>query len=419
MRGRKRETFLFVEECMRNIQHEKDVQANARLIENAVKREYNIQVKINIINNKKEFFGMCVYPSPEEIEKMTEVVMFSDNFNYRDMEKLHKEFMIKGAKVVEIDSMLLYDQNINATPGEITAIFLHELGHVVASNSMVNKFIRLREYMDNKFDSKTRRIISEMRCTVFMRGLFNVLTLQIFSHQLNMNLIKEKEADDLALKEGYGPELVSILNKLITNGKGSKIKRTEREKDKDVEITVDWVVANIKELEFRRDRLKRSILFLKMNTPSIYLSTWMEKIHDNLFGKDDRNMVQKALVINEAFILSNLKNKKMKAPSGAMDSSGRVKKLNPRDLDIYRAELERVNTVDDKIFLLERLYDLLDVAEYAKYMLQEDPRRVMQSEVTIDNYIKMIHELIADTNAKYIGKEKYGLFVKYPADFEG
>ena len=419
MRGRKRETFLFVEECMRNIQHEKDVDANVRLIENAVKREYDISLKIHIVDNKKNFFGMCVYPSVEEIEKMTEVIMFTDGFNYGKMEKIHKEFMFKGAKVVEIDSQLLYDHNINATPGEITAIFLHELGHVVASNSMVNKFIRLREYMDIKFDSKTRRIVKEMKHTPFMRGMFNMVTLQVFTQQFNLNLIKEKEADDLAMKEGYGPELVSILNKLIINGQGSIAKKSEREKDKDVEITVDWVVANIKELEFRRDRLKRSIKFLKMTTPSIYLGQWMDRIHNRLFKNDDRNMIQKAVVINEAFLISNLRNKKMKAPSGAMDSSGRVKKLNPRDLDIYRAELERVNTVDDKIFLLERLYDLLDVAEYAKYMLQEDPRRVMQSEVTIDNYIKMIHELISDTNAKYIGKEKYGLFVKYPADFEG
>ena len=54
-------------------------------------------------------------------------------------------------------------------------------------------------------------------------------------------------------------------------------------------------------------------------------------------------------------------------------------------------------------------------------MLQEDPRRVMQSEVTIDNYIKMIHEIIADTNAKYIGRNAFDSlsFVKYPADFEG
>ena len=109
----------------------------------------------------------------------------------------------------------------------------------------------------------------------------------------------------------------------------------------------------------------------------------------------------------------------MKAPSGAMDNAGRVKRLLTRDLDIYRAELERVNTVDDKIFLLERLHDLLDVAEYAKYMLEVEPKRVMQSEATIDNYIQSINEIIAMTNDRKVSKQKYGLFIKYPADYEG
>ena len=109
----------------------------------------------------------------------------------------------------------------------------------------------------------------------------------------------------------------------------------------------------------------------------------------------------------------------MKAPSGAMDSSGRVRRLVARDLDIYRAELERVNTVDDKIFLLERLYDLLDVAEYALYMLETEPKRVMQSETTIKNYIDSVQEIIKMTNERKISKEKYGLFIKYPADYEG
>ena len=130
-------------------------------------------------------------------------------------------------------------------------------------------------------------------------------------------------------------------------------------------------------------------------------------------------MIEKAVVINEAFIVSRLNNKGPKAPSGAMDSSGRVKRLSPRDLDIYRAELERVNTVDDKIFLLERLYDLLDIAEYAKQMLEIEPKRVMQSEQTIDQYIKHVHEIIDDVNAKQISRTKYGLFIKYPADYEG
>jgi hypothetical protein len=213
--------------------------------------------------------------------------------------------------------------------------------------------------------------------------------------------------------------LYNILGKLIANGKGERVKRSTKDMDKDIELTVDWLIVNIKELEYRKTRLKNSIRFMKLNTPSSFLSAQLNKIEHAVFKDDEKEMIEKAAVINEAFIISNLKNKKCKAPSGALDSSGRVRKLHPRDLDIYRAEIERINTVDDKIFLLERLYDLLDIADYAKFMLSTDPRRVMQSEQTIDLYIEQIHEIIKEVNSKKITKTKYGLYIKYPADYEG
>ena len=64
----KKESLLLVEECFRNIQQEKNITKNIRLIESAIKREFDIKLKISIIDNKKQFFGMCVYPSPEEIQ---------------------------------------------------------------------------------------------------------------------------------------------------------------------------------------------------------------------------------------------------------------------------------------------------------------------------------------------------------------
>ena len=413
----KRESLIFVEECFRNIQQEKEISKNVRLIESAIKREFDIPIKLSIINNDKKFFGMCVYPSPEEIQKLTEVLMADPSKKkFSEVEKIHREFMSKSEKVVEVDSMLLYDHNINATAGEITAILLHEIGHVVGSNSMVNRMARAKEYMMLKFDNKTRKLLSIVS---FIPKLFNIVTLQIFSHQFNLQLVKEKEADELALKEGYGEELFNILGKLIANGKGAQVKKSNKELDKDVELTIDWLVVNIKELEYRKDRLKKSLKLLRMTTPSKYLSNFIVEIKDKIFKKDDENMIEKAAVINEAFIFSSLRNKKMKAPVGATDSSGRVKKLSARDLDIYRAELERVNTVDDKIFLLERLYDLMDIADYAKYMLEVEPKRVMQSEQTIDAFISGVNELIHMTNARKVSKEKYGLFIKYPADYEG
>lgn len=411
----KKESFLFIEECFNNIQHEKEISKNLRLIENAIKREFGISLNISIINNKKQFFGMCVYPSPEEINMLTKMLL-ETNVRMADVEKLHIEFMTKGTQIVEIDSILLYDHNLNATAGEVTAILLHEIGHIIASNSTVCRFERAKEYITIKFDNKTRRLVPIIP---MITKVFNIATLQIFSNHFNASLMKEKKADELAFKCGYGQDLHNILGKLIANGKGERVIRTEKEMDKDIEITIDWLVVNIKELEYRKDRLKRSIKMLKLTTPSVYLSDWLSKIHDGIFKDDDKEMIEKAAVINEAFILSSLNNKKVKAPPGAMDNAGRVRKLSPRDLDIYRAELERVDTVDDKIFLLERLYDLLEIAEYAKYMLETDPRRVTQSEQTINLYITRIHEIIADVNKKQTCKTKYGLFIKYPADYEG
>ena len=411
----KKESLLFVEECFRNIQHEKSVDKNIKLIENAIKREFDITLDISIMDNKKQFFGMCVYPSQEEINMLTKMLL-ETNVKMADVERLHIEFMTKGKQVVEIDSMLLYDHNLQATAGEVTAILLHEIGHIIASNSTICRFERAKEYMTMKFDNKTRKLVPIIP---MITKVFNIATLQIFSNHFNVQLMKEKKADELAVKEGYGEELHNILGKLIANGKGDRVKRSQKEMDKDLELTIDWLIVNIKELEYRKDRLKRSIKTLKLSSPSKYLRDWLDKIHDGIFKKDEAKMVEKAVVINEAFILSNIHNKKLKAPSGATDASGRVRRLVPRDLDIYRAELERVGTVDDKIFLLERLYDLLDIAEYAKYMLEYNPKKVMQSEETIDMYIAHVHEIINEVNARKIARTKYGLFIKYPADYEG
>jgi hypothetical protein len=312
--------------------------------------------------------------------------------------------------------MLLYDHNLNASAGEVTAILLHEIGHILMSNSIVCRFERAKEYITLKFDTRTKRLVPIIP---IIKQLFNIVTLQIFSNHFNIQLVKEKKADELAFREGYGQELYDILGKLIANGKGERVRRSEKDMDKDIEVTIDWLVVNIKELEYRKDRLKRSIKILKLTTPSLYLSKQLDEIHNKVFKNDDSEMLEKAVVINEAFILSNLNDKKMKAPMGALDRSGRVVKLSPRDLDVYRAELERINTVDDKIFLLERLYDLLEIAEYAKYMIETDPRRVTQSEQTIDMYIKHVHDLIAEVNSRKTAKTKYGLYIKYPADYEG
>ena len=51
---------------------------------------------------------------------------------------------------------------------------------------------------------------------------------QAFSNQFNAEMMNEKKADNFAVKQGYGEELYDALNKLIINGKGSIVKKTEK-----------------------------------------------------------------------------------------------------------------------------------------------------------------------------------------------
>ena len=87
----KKESLLFIESCFRNIQHEKEISKNLKLIQNTVKREYGISLDISILDNKKSFFGMCIYPSTGEIEMLTKAMMSAPNskVKYNDLEKLH------------------------------------------------------------------------------------------------------------------------------------------------------------------------------------------------------------------------------------------------------------------------------------------------------------------------------------------
>lgn len=408
---KKKESLLFVEECFRNIQLEKDIDKNIRLIESTIKREYSIPIKISIIDNKQQFFGMCVYASEDEIMQIASLIL--NQGTTKDIERIYKENITKTTKTVEIDSILLYDQNLNMNAGEITAILLHELGHVVMSEVMVSRFKKMKIY----FINNASRGLKKISDTWLVKSVMQLTVAQALSNQFNAELINERNADNFAFKEGYGQELTDALNKFILNGKGSIIKKTEKEVDQEIAASMDWAITNISQLQFRKDKLKRSLRILSITTPSKFISDMIDDIRCKFDKHKDPRFPDAMIEISEAFILSNMK--KEKAPVGVMDRSGRVKKLEQRSLDIYRAELERVNTTDDKIFLLERLYDLMDHAEYALYMLEENPSTVRQSEKSIRAYMDSVQDLISLVNKKPISKTRYGLYVKYPSGYEG
>ena len=98
----KKENVLFIEECFRNIQQEKEVDKNIRLIQSAVKREFNISLEMSILDNNKQFFGMCIYPSMNEIELLTMAMMSNGDGKV----KKYESYTSNNTHQLDVDGMV-------------------------------------------------------------------------------------------------------------------------------------------------------------------------------------------------------------------------------------------------------------------------------------------------------------------------
>ena len=97
------------------------------------------------------------------------------------------------------------------------------------------------------------------------------------------------------------------------------------------------------------------------------------------------------------------------------------KAISQKDIDIIRAEAEAITSTDDKVYLIEDLYKLIDPVETALKWL-DDPKKAKKVQQSKEELLRLQRSL-AETreyimNAK-ISQERYGLYVKYPKGYEG
>lgn len=419
---KKSANLVYIEECIRRIQMKKDVENNIKCIEKALNREFgNSSVAgdgtlfyVNIVNNKTgNFFGASVYPSEDTMSKLVSLILED-----RPTSNVVSEVWRKcDSWQIEIDSVLLYDKNLNATAGEVLSVLLHELGHVAFSNSVpqrVNKVIRTYTVIQS---SRVKKVLQSKRITKKIMW-FPVMAACSSKNFKVGSIRKEVIADDFALRAGYGAELEEFINKLIITCGNSLVNRSDSEMDDDVRVFVEWSVDNLTELNFRKNKLRTSLKLEIMRNPSQYTKRVIENIKNDMFGKDDKNLYNS--VVQESCLINTF-NKVIKEPSKKLvDKFNRAVPVKMRDLDVYQAELSRVKTVDDKIFLLENLHDELDKVTFALELLANGQNgRVTQSKSTLETYKKEIIKLINATKDIEIRSEKFGLFVEYPAGYEG
>lgn len=376
---------------------------------------------------------MRVFPVVVEMEKITEALT-SEKKSFKEIYNMWKN--IKNW-YIEIDSMCFDRITINFTPKELTALLLHELGHVVKSDETVERFYRAYQ------ESYTRMKVADKSSLKFLYTLYTIplsAACAIRNWTNGKNQIKQEIfADKVLVQNGYSEYLVSAINKIIKAYGNSFMDDDESEKDKKVETSVKWCNINITDLVARKNRLKDDLFYQTIKSNSNFMKALsMKLINDlgiNLREKYTGAAVESSIdiITSEDFIhnyysyynpvkiayLEKTINGAVESARNSLKNPKKIKIPSQYDVDAIFVEIDRISNHHDRIYVLDLIYNKIeelqkfqDIMEYNK-----DLKRKYKSQV--ESMLKQLEEMRKDVLAKRNFKTQYKLFVSYPEGYEG
>lgn len=297
-------------------------------VKNALTKVYPDSKCLGVLytnNTDHMFFGMCVLPV---ITGNTAIKITQTD----DSIRLSEYYL-------EIDSKL-FDPSLGLTVNEITAICLHEVGHIVNDASPVDS---LRKQIDiymakNKEHIKISDSVYYKSILAFgFSDAIRKLTSIFFDDE-------EYKADEYAIKLGYGDELVSAMQ---------KIKKTAWHLNSDMSnklIMLTWTLRLYKNVKMRRIAALRTIKKSKYLTPSKIEVKMLDDLGESLRRIDDSTLMES---VSDA-IKFNKKFQEFK-----------IKGLKGFESDYYEYMMIKRNVTDqdEALYLMRQINSRLSIIE--------------------------------------------------------
>lgn len=392
-----------IETAVEQIQMKKDIAANLEVIRKMLNMEFKASCeKVYLTTNETQshFFGIHVFPSKRELYKIADKVVRID-------EKI--QFENCSEFIIELDSKLVY--HVGATAREITAAILHEIGHKVYSK-------------EAQIRAKVMFMSSTMKYAGIVGGFVKIVSplkfllftaiLITFSNSLNsyLKFKDELDADSFAIKYGYGVDLHSLLTKL-TRDKGHSMNQASRGQSDEERAIMKWSLRNIMEFSLRRGNIIKELEAQVREEPSEYgkeiLAEQLNQIRRSKGGVKLNMSLQK----NEDVLM---------AESMKSFTQLQTKGLSYLELDEISVEIERIESYEDKMYIITRIYRDLSIAQKTIDKLEKKAKGNSLSAVRIEEfkaYVKSLKDLLDKTKSTKVKEKKYGVFLKQPVgDYE-
>ena len=410
----KKEAFKSIDNAFLVLQEDKASETGKKIIKDSLNEIFDVEFDIEIIpvNDNSPLFVMSVFPEKSVVSK----IISSVTTNSGNIETIKKLCQQNKKWTLEIDERILNKNFINCSNRELTALVLHEIGHVVCTNSIPSRISTIIQYEIAKSKLENKILAADK---IFSK----ILALPILnacvsdSRKSDKPLSVEIKADNFAKKMGYQQELLSVLKKITTNTKypkGCKI-------NKNMEEMTKFSINTLNQLKAREDNLlKKNLISLKKECVSPYIESYIDDFYNTIFESGSKAI---STIDRVTFMENRADNIVENYYTEFFFGKKKLSKIDPAELDYIDIKTNEIKNENDKMMLISYIHSKLDIIDFYLEILK-DPKLAKKYNVpnTAEQLERMRHRLLTSREniLKFkIPERNKGIIIAWPENYEG
>ena len=403
----KKEAFKSIDNAFLVLQEDKASETGKKIIKDSLNEIFDVDFDIEIIpvNDNSPLFVMSVSK-----------IISSVTTNSGNIETIKKLWQQNKKWTLEIDERILNKNFINCSNRELTALVLHEIGHVVCTNSIPSRISTIIQYEIAKSKLENKILAADkLFSKILALPILNACVSD--SRKSDKPLSVEIKADNFAKKMGYQQELLSVLKKITTNQKYPKGGTI----NKNMEEMTKFSINTLDQLKAREDNLlKKNLVSLKKECVSPYIESYIDDFYNTIFETGNKSissiehltfMENRADSIVENYYTEFFFGKK------------KLSKIDPAELDYIDIKTNEIKNENDKMMLISYIHSKLDIIDFYLEILK-DPKLAKKYNVpnSADQLERMRTRLLTSREniLKYkIPERNKGIIIAWPENYEG
>ena len=410
----KKEAFKSIDDAFLVLQEDKASESGKKIIKDSLKEIFDVDFDIEIIpvNDNSPLFVMSVFPEKSVVSK----IISSVTTNSGNIETIKKLWEQNKKWTLEIDERILNKKFINCSNRELTALVLHEIGHVVCTNSIPSRISTIIQYEIAKSKLENKILAADkLFSKILALPILNACVSD--SRKSDKPLSVEIKADNFAKKMGYQQELLSVLKKITTNQKYPKGGTI----NKNMEEMTKFSINTLNQLKAREDNLlKKNLVSLKKECVSPYIESYIDDFYNTIFETGNKSV---SSIDHLTFMENRADNIVENYYTEFFFGKKKLSKIDPAELDYIDIKTNEIKNENDKMMLISYIHSKLDIIDFYLGILK-DPKLAKKYNVpnSADQLERMRTRLLTSREniLKYkIPERNKGIIIAWPENYEG